>query len=44
MSRSSEEAPVMGGERRGRAVGCCPVINQCWEELRGQDTVSREVV
>jgi hypothetical protein len=43
-ARSSDEVPVMGVERRGRAVECCPVINQEWEESRGQDTVSGKAV
>lgn len=34
-SRSSGEGFVMGLERRGRAVGSCPVINHMWEESRG---------
>jgi hypothetical protein len=43
-SRSSDEAPVMGVERRGRAVECRPVINQQREELRGRDKISGQVV
>jgi len=34
----------MGAERRGRAVECRPAINQEWEELRGRDKVTGEVV
>jgi hypothetical protein len=34
----------MGLERRGRAVGCRPAINQPWEELGGRDKISEEAV
>ncbi len=44
MSCSSDEVPVMGSERRGRAVECRPAINQEREELRGRDKISGEVV
>ena len=45
--RSSDEAPVMGAERRGRAIrGCVRSINQVlsWEESRGRAEVVEQVV
>ena len=43
-SRSSEEPPVMGGERRGRLVGSRSEINQRWEESGDRDKTSRQAV
>ena len=42
--RSSEEAPVMGVERRGRVVGSRSVINQGWEESHDRDKISGQTV
>jgi hypothetical protein len=46
-ARSSNEASVMGVERRGRVIrGCVRSINQTmlWEESRGRAEVVRKVV